>query len=661
MQQFFFQSVLFARSMVFGGLLSLGMCWSSGVDAANVLAFWQAVDIAQARNPQIHKSEALLRAAREDNPKTMAKLLPIVNFRAIDVLREGTHYKKLATSQHADPRKVELSVDQKVFNLPSWLDHSQSDVHVEAAYADLMAMRQDITLRVATVTSNWLEAKEVLDLAVKYKKVTLHHMQENQLRLDAGEGTQIDMEQASSRHHQAQARYQDALNTLEKETAFFKEVVGTDPDANLALPNYSWEEPADLNTTIWKWIEDRPEIWAARARLKENGLSEEMERSAHWPTVNLNYTTSHTWDSELGGSSGTSVKDEENAHSVSLVLNLPLFTGMETLSRTREAKAIKESSLAELDRVRTLAKREVEEARYDLKNNKSAIVALEKALDFSEKAAAGLEESFLAGTRTLLDLLDAQFEVHTLQTTLVRHRFQAQLAVVRLWKSLGRMIQSTSPAIPHTHQESVLEAQAGREEVLEVVYAQMEADLLQQSESTQPSNGDSKEAEEALRLLLHEVVVNQTPKPIFADQARSLRELTEKTQSHLDPVKMDEFILLANKTENPLLNPFPKIVQSGAFMVHVGTFTNESSLTQVVKILVDAGIPSWSEKIKTPDDHLLTRLLVGPFATHAEVMDAMGIINRQYGGAVGWLPILQDNEQPKGVLLRLSQFIQEKH
>ncbi|MBF0125878.1 MAG: TolC family protein [Magnetococcales bacterium] len=622
--------------------MSLGV-WSWPTSGqAEVMAFWRAVDTAQARNPQIHKSEALLRAAREDNPKTLAKLLPLVNLKAVEVLRQGTHYSQRGVQQHSDPKTVTLTVDQKLFDAPFLVDHFQSGVHVEAAYADAMAMRQEITLRVATITSNWLEAKEVLALALQYKKITQHHMRENKLRLDAGESTQTDLDQASSRANQAEASYQDALNTLEKETAFFREVVGADPDSSISLPEYSWKEPEDLQANLWKWIEDRPEIWAARARLKESSMTESMSRMEHLPTVNLNYTASHTWDAELGGTTGRSIKDDENAHSVSLALNMPLFSGFENLAKTREAKAIKEGAMADLDRLRSLARREVEEARFDLKNNKTAIVSLEKALSFSEKASTGLEESFLAGTRTLLDLLDSQFEVHTLRTTLVRHRYQAQLALMRLWKGLGRLVHPASPARPATHEESTDTARAGRDEVIDAVYDQMRLAMMEKESVTHPASAssDPKEMEEGIRLLLNEQEQITTPTPTLSSQARPLNELHAAADpTHRAPVNPGETPLTFNPSDRPLPRRFPILIDDGGFMVHVGSFMEEASLTTAIKTLSGAGIPSWSEKIATPDEKIMTRLLVGPFATHGEVLEAMSLINRQTGHGVGWIPV----------------------
>lgn len=632
-----------------GAVLFLLLWLPAGFARADVAAFWRAVDTAQARNPQIQRSEALLRAARESNPKSLARLLPQVNVRAVDVLREGTHYKSLGTSQHADPRTVALTVDQRIVNAPSWLGYSQSDHRIEGAFADLMAMRQDIALRVATVSANWLEAKGVYDLARQYIKITQHHLDENTLRMNAGESTETDVQQAASRAHQAKANLQDAINTLEKETAFFREVVGANPDPDLALPDLTWEEPKDLDAHVWKWIEDRPEIWAARARLQESAMSEKIERSAHLPTVDFNYTVSRTWDAELGGSTGRSVKEDERAHSVSLVMNVPIFNGLETVSRTREAQALKEAAMSELDRLRTLARREMEEARFDLKNNKAAIASLEQALSFSEKAAAGLVESFHAGTRTLTDVLDSQFEVHTLRTNLVRHRYQAQLAVARLWKALGRSLQATTPSRDGSHVESVRATESGRDEMIRMAHEQMLADLGERA---------SGEVEEGVALLLEELAADRAaPAVTHGHQARPLAELHDPKPTRETP-RMVGVFMVANKPDGALAKGLPPLDDSGAYMVHVGTFGDAESLEKRIQALKKSGIPSWSERVLSPDDREMVRLLVGPFDTHGQLREAMTLVNRRIGAQVGWVPVLHRGRESDAVAREFSDALE---
>ncbi|MBF0369088.1 MAG: TolC family outer membrane protein [Magnetococcales bacterium] len=428
------------KPAIVGSCLSLSILFCAQGSQADIREFWVAVDIAQARNPIIHRAEAEYRAAREDSPKALAKLLPDIDFRASHTFDSGTHYRKLGTATHERASKIELLVNQPLYNRQDALDYEQSEPLLRAVIADVVTARQDVSLQVATVASNWLESKEVLELADRYRKVTLRHREVNRLRQEAGESTQTDVEEASSRAAQAEASYADALNTLEQEAAFFREIVGEYPKNNMTLPDLYWEDPPNVDQQFARWVEDRPDIRAGRSRYEQADYEVKIERAEHYPTIDLTFNASRTWNAELGGSAGISLKEDQDEHSLAVILNLPLFSGGETNARTREAKANREWAMAELERLRKLAIRKASEARYDWKNSEAAIVSLEKALFHSEKALSGMEEEFLVGTRTLLDLLDFQYEVYTLNTSLVRQRYQAQLARIRLWKELGRIL-----------------------------------------------------------------------------------------------------------------------------------------------------------------------------------------------------------------------------
>ncbi|MBF0426421.1 MAG: TolC family protein [Magnetococcales bacterium] len=443
--------VFWKRSSLIGGCISLVVLLVYQSGGADVRSFWTAVDNAQASNPQIHKAEALLRATLEENPKTLAKLLPLVNLRAGKNVYDDTHYVNLGVNSHNLSSVVELSLRQPLYNRHDALGHNQSDAVVRAALADMEDARQQVAMSVATVAANWLEAKEVLDLGEKYRKVTKRHRDVNRTRQKAGESTATDVQTSASRAEQAEAAYVQSLNTLEKAAIAFREVVGANPSPDMTLPELSWretvdwEEPEKMQEQLQKWIENRPDLQAAMARLEAAQTAVKIERASHYPTVDLDYRASRTWDSELGGSSGVSIKDTVDAQTLLVSLNVPLFSGGETSARVREARSRKENTLANLQALRNQAMRDVNQARMDIKNQQVAIIWLTKALQSSERALAGMEEEFQAGTRTLLELLDVQYEVLTLNTNLVRNRFQEQLARVRLWQALGVPLRPESP------------------------------------------------------------------------------------------------------------------------------------------------------------------------------------------------------------------------
>ncbi|MBF0455933.1 MAG: TolC family protein [Magnetococcales bacterium] len=636
-------SVLRRMGLAAAMMVSATTLLSPEVSHADVREFWRAVDIAQSHNPSIHKAEAQLRIAREDESQTFAKLIPSADFTASHSI-QGTHYRRLGTQKHSNPSKIELNIDQVIFNVPDFMEYSQSDLVRETAYAELMAMRQDMVLQVSSVAANWLEAKQVFDLANKYLKVTRKNMKVVKLRLDSGEANETEFNEAASRSAQAEASYEDALNTVKKEAEFFKEIVGQYPDDSLSLPELSWSEPENLDEQIWRWIEDRPDIWAARSRLKEREYDVSIARSQHLPTLDVNYSASRTWDSELGGTSGISLTDTEDAHQLLFTFNLPLFSGGETVSKSREAMARKASSLADLDRAKKLAWREVEEARHDLKNNQTAIVALEKALLYSNKALAGLEEEYLAGTRTLVDLLDTRFDLFTLESTLVRHRFQAQLALVSLWRALGRSVVPESTVPVGDHEEVVRLAHVGREAVIEEVVEKERAILIEKIEAVQKIDDDV--ISEGLNLVLSALLIERGiplhDPPLYGDQRRPLKELNDDYWlSGKGETLDDDYILTAliPREERPAEVPLsPMIHAKGEYMIHMETYVKEEDIAPMIYNLSQEGIPTWLEIMNTPDGKEMTRVVAGPFKRYEDVQEKLDRIQRRLGLEAGWVP-----------------------
>lgn len=399
--------------------------------------FWHAVDSALAHNPTLQRRAAALRVARENDTQNLSKLLPTVNIQASKTLDDRTRYHTTRTTTSNEPTQIGVLVTQPIFNYVNFLSRGQTIPHIDAAVADLDFARQELVVRTATLTANWLEAKEVYELSDRYTQVTTHHARIVALRFRAGESTETELHEAESRSAQAEASRANARNVMDKAAASFVEVVGKPPSLDLLLPEFAWQEPPQFETRLSEFVEERADIRAARARMEESQITTKMRRAEHAPSLRFTYSASHTWDTEMGGSSGPSKKEDMDSQTSMLLLDIPVFNGGSVVSRTREAQAEWEGRVSDVDRLRALAVREAQEARLDMANLQRSIQAQTKALQYSQKALDGLQEAFLAGTRTILDLLDAQYEVLTVQTNLVRSRYQHRLARLRLWAAVG--------------------------------------------------------------------------------------------------------------------------------------------------------------------------------------------------------------------------------
>ncbi|MBF0439699.1 MAG: TolC family protein, partial [Magnetococcales bacterium] len=152
------------------------------------------------------------------------------------------------------------------------------------------------------------------------------------------------------------------------------------------------------------------------------------------PSVSLSARATRSWGEEAIAS-----VDSLNRYGVDLGLTVPIYAGGLTDSQVVEARARKEAQSAEVDRLKRLAMREVESAFLDLQSAHAADMALKTALSAANEALDGVEREFSVGTRSALDLLDAQNEAFSVQTELAKSRFAIALSQFRLLSAMGML------------------------------------------------------------------------------------------------------------------------------------------------------------------------------------------------------------------------------
>ncbi|MBF0424061.1 MAG: SPOR domain-containing protein [Magnetococcales bacterium] len=78
------------------------------------------------------------------------------------------------------------------------------------------------------------------------------------------------------------------------------------------------------------------------------------------------------------------------------------------------------------------------------------------------------------------------------------------------------------------------------------------------------------------------------------------------------------------------------LLRNGPYLVHLGAFHDQLDCRQLAEELAHANVPSWVDKVRTPDGLHIVRLLVGPFATYDDVLHTVKAIQRQTGLLAGW-------------------------
>ena len=119
--------------------------------------------------------------------------------------------------------------------------------------------------------------------------------------------------------------------------------------------------------------------------------------------------------------------------------NIPIFAGGSTSSRVREAVYLHRASRETLQRVTRETERQTRDAYLGVLSEISRVNALARAVESSETALEATQAGFDVGTRTIVDVLDAQFLLYSSITNYYQSRYDYLLNAMRLRQAAGSL------------------------------------------------------------------------------------------------------------------------------------------------------------------------------------------------------------------------------
>ncbi len=286
---------------------------------------------------------------------------------------------------------------------------------VVAAYADVIRDRQILAL-----------SRDNLDTLTTTLNAT-------RSRFLARDLTRTDLAQAESRVALAVGEVETAEANLIEATEEFRRVTGMQAAALAPLPPLR-NLPADPETAAAVALEENPQVLGARAVVEARRYEWRAAKGGALPTV------SAVANGRYGNSGAIPVQNDNGRFgaTVGFSVNVPLFQGGRTSAGIREA-SIRESQaiLTTRDLERTLTAR----ARSEYANWRAtgAVVgASERAVAAARSALAGVRAESDVGTRTILDILNAEQELRNAQVQLVSAQRDSYVAAFALMTTMGR-------------------------------------------------------------------------------------------------------------------------------------------------------------------------------------------------------------------------------
>lgn len=366
----------------------------------------------------LEQNRALLRAADEDVAQATAALRPIVAFTA-----------NASNTANSGPDAGSSSFLRMSASLDLY-DGGQNRLALQGAKegvlstrASLLGLEQDVLLGAVQAHMEMLSATENVALSQSNVRLIQQELRAAKDRFEVGEVTRTDVSIAEAALAAARSNLVAAEGALVAARESYKLAVGRYPaniSANLRTPSL----PENLNAAREIAQRTHPDIIAAQHRVTVAELNHARAQAARGPTV-------------TAGAALTQTDEGTYSRSVELELNQTLYAGGQLLALKRRAANVRESERAALLRAVKLIDQEVANAWSNLAVARAQLVASEEQIRAAQLAFDGTKEEAKLGSRTTLDVLDAEQDLLDARASRIDAGVNQYVAIYSVLSAMG--------------------------------------------------------------------------------------------------------------------------------------------------------------------------------------------------------------------------------
>lgn len=400
---------------------------------AQAQKFDDALAEAYLNNPTLRAQRAGLRAIDENVSIQESGWRPSVSVDATAGPLYNTTMSRARKTQLTGPHAQSLSVTQPVFQgFATVAGIRQAENQVLAGRATLASTEQVVLLDGVTSYMNVVRDQAVVELNINNEQVIRRQLEATQDRFRVGEVTRTDVAQAQSRLAQATAQRIAAEGNLQTSRGVFQRVIGLYP-GKLEAPALMLDLPTTRDEALSVAGTQNPNVIAARYTERAAQANVTVQTSQLLPEVNV--VGEIFRQDSLGGLQNNL---QEGAQ-LTAVLSMPLYTSGSAEAQVRQAKQVQGQRLIQIEEQRNLAVEASNTAWETWVSAKAQIISFGEQVTAARIALDGVRQENLVGSRTVLDVLDAEQELLNAQVSLVGAERNEIVARYQLYSAIGRL------------------------------------------------------------------------------------------------------------------------------------------------------------------------------------------------------------------------------
>lgn len=422
-------------SLIFGVIFLPASGQEGGAAPVKEQTFLNALTAAYLNNPTLHAARAQLRATDETVSQALSNWRPEITITAdkgySDI--ENTLNSGTTRDQIRQPESVGINITQPLYRGGQTLAATrEAENAVRSEGARLLATEQNVLLDAITAFMDVFRDEAVLKFNINNEQVLRQQLEASRIRFQAGEITLTDVHQAEARLAGATADHTRAEGNLEVSRAAYLSVIGEPAPGGLEVPDLSTDLPDDKASALKIAAKMNPTVISAEfdrdaARDNANEVSGEL-----LPDISLTADLSRNFESL--GEEGRLTTAE-----IKLNLSVPIFQQGVVFSRLREARQVAATRQFTIDQQRRQAVESATGAWEALHTARSQIKSFKVQIEANTVALKGVQEELRVGSRTVLDVLDAEQELLNARVSHVRARRDEAVSFYQLKAAMGQL------------------------------------------------------------------------------------------------------------------------------------------------------------------------------------------------------------------------------
>ncbi|MEO6225498.1 MAG: TolC family outer membrane protein [Sphingomicrobium sp.] len=309
-----------------------------------------------------------------------------------------------------------------------------AETRVEAGRATLRAVEGDVFTQAVAVYMDVIRDRSIVELNANNVKILGTNLEATQDRFKIGDLTRTDVAQSEARLQLGRSQLAVAQGQEIASEATYRQVIGHNP-GTLAPPPPLPALPATPDEAVRIALTNNPDLLSVSRQAVAAGYDVGVARAGRLPTISgvasgdyLNTITGSTNGLDRAGT----------ATAIGVSGTIPILQGGLTSARVRQAQALQGQLGEQLIGTERAVVQATRAAFANYEASQRSIQAQTVAVQANELALEGARAEQGVGTRTVLEVLNAEQELLQAQVSLVSAKRDAYVAGFQLLNAMGQ-------------------------------------------------------------------------------------------------------------------------------------------------------------------------------------------------------------------------------